>query len=143
MDYNNIIYLGSARAFRKVAYEIMTDPETIKYVEESLEMKILSVDVYTAMTEELSELQKTLEQKEDEKIEYYKKDEERKKTLDSMRPEYDELLGKSGLDKFCEECKWRGATSCFERMNHFMTKYGDSEIKAKVALLELDSCRKA
>mmetsp|Transcript_11268 Transcript_11268/g.23724 ORF Transcript_11268/g.23724 Transcript_11268/m.23724 type:complete len:253 (-) Transcript_11268:270-1028(-) len=141
LDYKNIIYLGSARAFRTAAFEMVTEPQTIKYVEESLGWKFISMDIYNAITEEMKDIQKQIEERHAEIEENGKKLEKCRLEAPVVKKEHDEIMARMTvlfpeLNKFCGECKWYGPTSCEERMNYLMQTYGNKEWETKLDLMK-------
>lgn len=145
LDYHHFIHLGSARAFRDAAFYLVTDPRTLRYVENSMRLKFISVDVYNAKNDELKRmLTKIKNKRSDIEIDERKINE----IFINAAPfdqEYDELMVKAndlfGLDKFCVNCKFKGSTTCGGRMNYLMDKYGDSQLKSKMAVLSFPQCK--
>mmetsp|Transcript_14139 Transcript_14139/g.28830 ORF Transcript_14139/g.28830 Transcript_14139/m.28830 type:complete len:247 (+) Transcript_14139:172-912(+) len=145
LDYHHFIQLGSARTFRDAAFYLITDPRTIRYVENSLRLKFISVDIYNAKSDELKRMLTKIKNKQrDIEIDEKKVNE----ILIDATPfdqEYDELMVRAnhlfGLDNFCVNCKFKGSTTCGGRMNYLMDKYGDSQLKSKVAMLSFPQCK--
>ena len=144
LDYRNIVQLGSARAFRQAAFELMTDPETVKTIEENIDIKFIPVDVYNSMTEEIARNNEkitkndSLKQHEEDLI-------KRKEELESLRKEHEEVKAKGdqllGLDKWCDSCKG-GWGNCGARIKYLMDTYHTPEIKGKVDIMAEGKCIK-
>lgn len=142
LDYQNFIYLGSARALRAAAFEMVTEPQTIKYVEESLGWKFISMDVYHAITEEMRDIRKQIEERQEEIKENGKKLEKCRLEAPLVKKEHEEIMAKMNavfpeLNKFCGECKWYGSTSCEERVHYLMQTYGSKEWESKLDLMKV------
>jgi len=142
LDYQNIVQLGSARAFRRAAFELMTDAETVKSIEENIDVKFIPLEVYKSMTEEITRNQEKikdnsgLKQHEDD---WAKKNEElqgMKKDFLVMKEKGDKVLG---LDKWCGGCKG-GWGNCDGRIKYLSDTYHTPEIKAKVVIMSQGKC---
>ena len=125
----------------------MTDPETVKYIEESVEMKFVPIEVYDSMTAEMAHNEDVLVKKKEEEL--AKKTEEEKvalQELEGLSVEHEGLKEKAykavGLDQYCGECKWNGGTSCDARVSYLMDKYLDTQFYARAALLKQGLCKK-
>mmetsp|Transcript_26578 Transcript_26578/g.45364 ORF Transcript_26578/g.45364 Transcript_26578/m.45364 type:complete len:250 (-) Transcript_26578:166-915(-) len=142
LDYRNIVQLGSARAFRRAAFELMTDPETVKSIEDNIDVKFIPLDVFKSMSEEITRNQEKikdnagLKQHEDD---YIKK----KGELETLKKEYDEMKARGdailGLDKWCGGCKG-GWGQCDARIKYLSDTYHTPEIKAKVDIMNTGKC---
>lgn len=144
LDYRNIVQLGSARAFRRAAFELMTDPETVKIIEESMEIKFVPVDVYNSMSEEIERNQKKV--KENTSLAKHTEDLTAKQAeIGALKVEYESWKIKGsvmlGLDKWCGNCKagWGG---CDQRINYLKDQYHSSEIESKVDIMKSGKCLK-
>ncbi|KAL7546966.1 hypothetical protein ACHAWF_010287 [Thalassiosira exigua] len=142
LDYRNIVQLGSARAFRRAAFELMTDPETVKTIEENIDIKFIPTDVYTSMSEEIERNQAKV--KDDSGLKQHEADLAlRTKELEEVRKEYevikahgDKLLG---IDRWCGGCKG-GWGNCNARVRYLMDTYHTAEITAKVDIMTSGKC---
>ena len=144
LDYRNIVQLGSARAFRRAAFELMTDPETVKTIEENIEIKFIPVEVFSSMKDEIHRNQQKvadgtgLKQHEEDLA-------SRTKELEGMRKDYEEWKEKGNsvlhLDKWCDGCKG-GWGNCGQRIKYLMDTYHTPEIKAKVDIMSSGKCKK-
>jgi len=148
LDHRNFIHLGSARAFREAAIKLVTDPQTIRHVEESLDVKFISIDMYNAISVETKKIQQKIKAKEEEIAENAKKIYDYREEAAPFNEEYDVLIAKANelfeLDKFCPECGWKGSkkTTCASRMSFLMERYGDTPLKAKMAMIESPGCKR-
>ena len=142
LDYRNIVQLGSARAFRQAAFELMTDPETVKTIEENIDIKFIPVDVYTSMTEEIQRNNEKIANNDQLKLH---EDDLVEKTaqLEVLKKEHAEVKAKGnsllGLDKWCDTCKG-GWGNCGMRVKYLMDTYHTPEIKAKVDIMATGKC---
>lgn len=144
LDYRNIVQLGSARAFRRAAFELMTDPDTVKSIEESIDIKFIPVDVHQSMTEEIARNRAKINDNAGLKTheeDYAKKKEE----LEGMKQEYDEWVVKGNtilnLDKWCGTCKG-GWGRCDVRVKYLGDTYHVNPMKAKVEIMGTGMCVK-
>ena len=136
LDYRNIIQLGSARAFRQATFELMTDPETVKTIEENIDVKFIPVDVYTSMTEEITRNNEKINK--NEQLKLHEEDLTKKKAeLEKITKEYTDIKTKGdnmlGLDKWCDACKG-GWGNCGARVKYLMDTYHTPEIKVSKVL---------
>eukprot|EP00569_Conticribra_weissflogii_P015216 CAMPEP_0171401472 /NCGR_PEP_ID=MMETSP0880-20121228/7928_1 /TAXON_ID=67004 /ORGANISM="Thalassiosira weissflogii, Strain CCMP1336" /LENGTH=232 /DNA_ID=CAMNT_0011915975 /DNA_START=1 /DNA_END=696 /DNA_ORIENTATION=+ len=110
LDYRNFIHLGSARVFREAAFQLLTDPQTVQSLEESLDVKFISTDVYDAIHREIGYIQKKVQEKQGEIAEKEKEIDGYRLEAKPIVEEFDELIVKANelfeLDKFCGDCKW-------------------------------------
>ncbi len=145
LDYRNFIHLGSARVFREAAFQLLTDPQTVQSLEESLDVKFISMDVYDAIHREIGYIRKKMREKEGEIAEKERELEVYRSEAEPIIKEYDELMVRMneifGLDKFCGGCRWKKKLTCDGRVGYIMEKYGDSITKAKIATLSHPQCR--
>lgn len=144
LDYRNVVQLGSARAFRRAAFELMTDPETVKTIEENIEIKFVPVDVYASMTEEIH--RNSAKVKDNDGLKQHEEDLVKKKAeLEGMKKDYEDWKAKGdkvlGLEKWCGSCKG-GWGQCDGRIKYLMDTYHTPEIKAKVDLMGTGKCIK-
>mmetsp|Transcript_37264 Transcript_37264/g.80407 ORF Transcript_37264/g.80407 Transcript_37264/m.80407 type:complete len:248 (-) Transcript_37264:218-961(-) len=142
LDYRNVVQLGSARAFRRAAFELMTDPETVKTIEESIDVKFIPLDVHTSMTEEIARNRDKV--KNNTGLKQHGEDMVKKTAeLDGLKKEYAEWMAKGnkafGLDKWCGGCKG-GWGNCNARVKYLVDTYHTSEIQAKVDIMKSGKC---
>jgi len=142
LDYHNIVQLGSARAFRRAAFELMTEPEFLKNIEETVDIKFIPADVFTSMEEEIKRNQdkvgnnESIKQHEDDLV-------KNKAVIESMQKEFQELKVKGdtvlGLSRWCGKCK-AGWGNCDARIRYMSDQYHTPEAKAKVEIMDQGKC---
>ena len=144
-DHRDVIHLDSAHNFRSMAFQLMNDPETIATLEESTDLKFLTVDNYESMKREIEKKQvelktPTFNEKRTKELE------ERIKSMDAdaIRKEHETLLKNPLLewDKYCGTCAWQGSTSCDERAKFLQEKYTLGEAMSKIGAMGAPSCVK-
>jgi len=145
LDHRDVIHLDSAHNFRSMAFQLMNDPETIATLEESSDLKFLTIDKYESMKKEI-------ETKDNDYVEHLEKrikEEEEKMKMksrdtDAMQKEYETLLKNPLLewDKYCGTCVWQGKTSCDERAKYLQETYNLGEDVAKIGAMGAPSCVK-
>mmetsp|Transcript_33000 Transcript_33000/g.69458 ORF Transcript_33000/g.69458 Transcript_33000/m.69458 type:complete len:251 (-) Transcript_33000:18-770(-) len=125
-DYYNIINLETARVFRKTAANVFNTPGILESLEEELERKFISMDVYKSIKEELSDSQAVI--KNEMKVVGARsiKETSLKAELSLLREEYDGLIKDTGLDAFCPDCKWGMGMNCQQRVNYMLENYSDT-----------------
>ena len=142
LDHRNIIHLESAHNFRTFALTMLNDPETIQNLEESSDLKFLTVDVYEHMREEIDGAEAKIASVNDMLERRTKEAEEKQKELDSIEAEYDSLYGNPllGLNAFCAGCMWANRLTCAQRVAFLKDTYNTRTISAKLGAMELPSC---
>ena len=120
----------------------MTDPETVKSIEENIDIKFIPVDVYDSMTEEITRNNEKVAN--NDGLKQHEEDLANKKAeLEGMKKEYDEWVSKGNsilqLDKWCGHCKG-GWGPCDGRVKYLMDTYHTPEIKAKVDVMASGKC---
>jgi hypothetical protein len=144
LDYHNIVQLGSARAFRRAAFELMTDPETVKSIEDSIDVKFIPLDVFKSMQDEIARNQAKAKDKSG-----YEKHEadwkEKNDKLEEIKKEHvvlEEQVNKVlGLDKWCGGCK-AGWGNCDMRIRYLVDTYHSQELGAKLEIIKEGKCLK-
>jgi len=146
LDHRDVIHLQTAHNFRSTAFQLMNDPETIATLEESSNLKFLTVDDYESMKREIEKKHDELKIN-TELLEKRTKEEEEKskgKEADDLRKEYEALIKNPLLewDKYCGTCAWQGRTSCDERAKYLQETYNLGEVVAKIATIRPPICVK-
>ena len=143
LDHHNIIHLQSAHNFRESAFALVNDPETLTIIEESSDLKFVTLTSYEAQLKEIKEapakiaiLQKRLVKIDAEKLEKQKQIDEIRDTHTSMTT--NPILE---LDKFCGSCRWEG-TTCEARVAYLKGTYSIAVAVAKVGAMNNPSCKK-
>lgn len=126
LDYSNIINLETARVFRKTAADVFSSPEILEIVEDEFERKLISVDAYKTMKNELSDSRAVIDNERTIVAARTAKEISLKAELETVRVEYDKLVKQTGLDVFCPTCNWGMGMNCQQRVNYMLEKYSDS-----------------
>lgn len=158
LDYRGIINVESARTLRKVASKVINDPLVIANLEKELDVKIIKIERYNTIEQELkvANTNMTIMEK---KMEYYTKDlKEKLKELESVKKEYDTLYNKiQTLDWkqiFCGECIYghmhggekkqtTTTTTCDKRVAFLLEKYDKWSIDAKYLIMQDFTCKRS
>ena len=142
LDYHNVVQLGSARAFRRAAFELMTDPETVKSIEDNIDVKFVPLEVYKSMRDAISRNQDKIMDTSgynQHQADWNKKNEE----LEGMKKEHSELKATAdrvlGLDKWCGHCK-AGWGNCNSRIKYLMDTYHSPEMRSKLEIMKEGKC---
>lgn len=145
LDHHNVIHLQSAHNFRTMAYNSLNDPETIASLEESSGLKFMTNENYNAMTAEVAQSQAKIDAANKKLEDHTQELELKEKELAPIKEEYEKLMADPSIrvDQYCEECKWKGKTSCAERVAYLMNTYHDSPVKAKIGAMNEPGCRKS
>lgn len=123
----------------------MSDPATIKMLEEELEMKFMPVADYESAQQEISKSQSTLDEIQTKLESREKELEEATAKLKAVQDEKDELMKNpkfAALDNFCEGCKWGGPGNCGARVQYMMDTYNLGKVAAMLDLMDKDKCKK-
>ena len=145
LDHRNIIHFQSAHHVRDAAYASMSDPATIKVLEEELEMKFMPVADYEAAQQEISKSQSTLDEIKSKLESREKELEEATTKLKAVQDEKEELMKNpkfAELDNFCEGCKWGGPGNCGARVQYLMDTYNQGKIAVMLDLMGKGLCKK-
>ncbi|KAL7524351.1 hypothetical protein ACHAXR_000539, partial [Thalassiosira sp. AJA248-18] len=142
LDHRDIAHFQSVHNFRDAAFQMLNDPETIATLEESSDMKFLTVDDFEAKRREIDAIPEKLK-KNDEVLD--KKTEEvaaKKAELDAMKPEYEKMLHNPllGLDKYCGTCIWGNKFTCDGRVKFLQDTYNTKPIQGKLSAMGQPSC---
>lgn len=144
-DYvKQTVQLGSARAFRKAAFELMTDPDTVRTIEENIDVKFIPIEVYDNMQKEIAKSAEMVGG--NTSIQQHETDlADKRKELEGLRGDY-ELWKKKGdtilgMDKWCGGCKG-GWGNCDQRVKYLADTYHTPEIKAKADIMKEGKCMK-
>lgn len=147
LDYRNIVPLQSARGLRQASLELLlTDPETVASIEEATERTFVPMEVYDGMTSEISRHRTAIAEMIENGLSKYEPELEAiQKAIEPIRQEHTEWQVKFdklvGLDRWCGSCS-AGWGNCDGRVAFIIQKYGDSERKAKIDILERGKCIK-
>jgi hypothetical protein len=145
LDYRNIISIGSTRAFKLATIQLLSsDPSIISNIETSLQIKLLPLEVYTAMVEEIHRNNELMNDNSTLVI-HNNKLKEYKLQKGKLQAEYDTLMleanTKLGLDAWCGSCKG-GWGNCDERVAYLNSNYEMSSVKAKIEIMKTGKCVK-
>mmetsp|Transcript_20455 Transcript_20455/g.40799 ORF Transcript_20455/g.40799 Transcript_20455/m.40799 type:complete len:262 (-) Transcript_20455:62-847(-) len=151
LDYKNFISTGSTKAFQTAGVQLLSDPEVITTIESSLDVKLVPLDSYTAMTAEIKSNRDLLTSKDggatDLFTKYTTQLSQVQSEIDSLKEEHDaiskEITTKFGLqmDKWCGECKG-GWGRCDARVEYLRSTYGNNVILSKVDIMKEGLCVK-
>ena len=152
LDYKNFISTGSTKAFQTAGVQLLSDPEVITTIESSLDVKLVPLDSYTAMTAEIKSNRDLLTSKDSGATDLFTKYTTQlsqvQVEIDSLKEEHDaiskEITTKYGLemDKWCGECKG-GWGRCDARVEYLRSTYGNNVILSKVDIMKEGLCVKS
>eukprot|EP00985_Skeletonema_marinoi_P031556 scaffold37723_cov189-Skeletonema_marinoi.AAC.7 len=151
LDYKNFISTGSTKAFQTAGVQLLSDPEVITTIESSLDVKLVPLDSYTAMTAEIKSNRELLTSKDSGATDLFTKYSTQlsqvQSEIDSLKEEHDaiskQITTKYGLemDKWCGECKG-GWGRCDARVEYLRSTYGNNVILSKVDIMKEGLCVK-
>mmetsp|Transcript_25986 Transcript_25986/g.40945 ORF Transcript_25986/g.40945 Transcript_25986/m.40945 type:complete len:250 (+) Transcript_25986:115-864(+) len=144
LDHRDVVHFQSAHNFRNAAFQLLNDPETIANVEESSDLKFMTIIEYESKRKELDSV---VEKKAGNEEILKKRTEEaevKKKEVEGMREEYEKLMGNPllQLGSFCGSCSWKAGTTCDSRVQFLKDTYNTRPIQAKLSAMEKESCVK-
>jgi len=142
LDHRGVVHFQSAHNFRNAAFQLLNDPETIANVEESSDLKFMTIIEYESKRKELDSV---VEKKAGNEEILKKRTEEaevKKKEVEGMREEYEKLMGNPllQLDSYCGGCIWGGKTRCDTRVQFLKDTYNTRPIQAKLSAMLHESC---
>lgn len=142
LDHRNIVHFQSAHNFRNAAFQLLSDPETIANIEESSDLKFMTVAEYEAKKKEIDTVAEKLKTNEEVLEKRTKEAEEKEKEIQGIREEYEKLKNDPtlGLNKYCGGCSWRGGTTCDARAQFLINTYNTRPIQAKVNTMLHAAC---
>jgi len=142
LDHHNVIHLQSAHNFRDTAFQLLNDPEIIANIEESSNLKFLTVADYESKRVVIDSVEEIIAEANTRIQSRIMEDAEKQKELDSIKAEYDRLYESPllGLKKYCGACVWGNGMSCDQRMTYLQNTYNTRPIQAKVSSMTHPSC---
>lgn len=142
LDHRDVIHIQSAHHFRNAGVRLLNDPETIANIEESSELKFMTMIDYdsrrnyidgaeaksTRYNEVLQKRTREAEQKREEMI--------------SMKTEFVRLYHHPllGLTSYCGACEWKKGITCEKRVQHVKEAYNTGTIAAMTDVMLTTSC---
>lgn len=144
LDHRDVIHFQSAHNFRNAAFQLLNDPETIANIEESSDLKFMTISDYESKKKEIESVEDKLKGHHEVLDKRIKEEDEKKKEVESIREEYETLMKNPllGLDKFCGSCNWGGASTCDVRVQFLQNTYNTRPIAAKISAMSHASCVK-
>eukprot|EP00984_Skeletonema_dohrnii_P017527 scaffold7995_cov91-Skeletonema_dohrnii-CCMP3373.AAC.3 len=149
LDYKNFISTGSTKAFQTAGVQLLSDPEVVTTIESSLDVKLVPLDSYTAMTAEIKSNRELLVSDDGTTsllTKYNTQLLQVQAEIDSLKEEHEalsnEMTTKFGLDKWCGECKG-GWGRCDARVEYLKSTYGNNVILSKVEIMKEGVCVKS
>mmetsp|Transcript_45677 Transcript_45677/g.95860 ORF Transcript_45677/g.95860 Transcript_45677/m.95860 type:complete len:244 (+) Transcript_45677:116-847(+) len=144
LDHRNVIHFQSARRFRKAAFRLLNDPETIANLEESTEYKFISMDEYEENIKEIKSAAKKLVSLKPLLEIRTAEAEKSKKEVEPIRVEWETVTSNPllMLDKFCGGCRWGATATCQMRVDHLQNMFQIKPIVGRVRAMSRESCIK-
>jgi hypothetical protein len=135
LDHHDVIELGRSRAIRRNAVRYISKPENVAAIEESMDIKLVSLDEYSALIEEVSRTLKVVRTKEG----YL---EGKRAELKGLKVQYEELMApyrSLKLDKWCGTCQ--GNTwNCDARLEYLKSAYKTSDVRGRIDIMQAGYC---
>ena len=144
LDHHNILHFQSAHHFREMAYQLLSDPETITTLEEGADMKFVGREDYQSGWGEIDAIRTRLGEHEVTLKEKAEALDRERKELEALRQEYDKLINDPliELSKYCGTCKWGGSFTCDQRVTFLEHTYNTNRILAMNNAMRRESCKK-
>jgi len=144
LDHRGVVHIQSAHNFRNAAFELLRDPETMANIEESSDLKFMTIAEYESKRKEIDGV---VEKKAHHEGVLKKRTEEveaKKKEVEGIKDEYEKLLGNPllQLNSYCGSCSWTGKMTCDGRVQFLKDKYNTRPIAAKLGAMKQESCIK-
>ena len=143
LDHLNIVHFQSAHNFRNAAFQLLNDPETIQTLEESSDLKFMTMNEYESKRKEIDGVSEKVKNSEDVLIKRTEELEKKRKEIDDIKEEHDRLYNNPALelDKFCGSCHWGMKSSCEQRVQFLQDTYNTRPIAAKISAMDHASCK--
>ena len=135
LDHHDVIELGHSRAIRRSAIRYISKPENVASIEESMDIKLVSLDEYSALIEEIAQNLKEARTKEG----YL---EGKRVELEGPMVQYEELMApyrSLKLDKWCGTCQGK-TWNCDSRLEYLKSTYKTSYVRGKVDIMKGGYC---
>mmetsp|Transcript_48519 Transcript_48519/g.103243 ORF Transcript_48519/g.103243 Transcript_48519/m.103243 type:complete len:248 (+) Transcript_48519:205-948(+) len=144
LDHRDIVHFQSAHNFRNAAFQLLNDPETIANIEESSELKFMTITEYESKKKEIDSVAEKKVKNQEILDKRTKEAEEKKKEVTEIKVEHESLLNNPllELNKYCGACSWSGKTSCATRVQFLQDTYNTRPIQAKISAMQHPSCKK-
>ena len=126
------------------AFSLLNDPETIANLEESSDLKFMTIHEYDSKKKEIDGVEEKIANMQTILETRAKEAEAKKKEIDEIKGEYDTVYHNPilELDKWCGGCHWGQKFSCDARVNFLQSTYNTRPLKAKISAMSHPSCKK-
>ena len=144
LDHRGVVHFQSAHNFRNAAFQMLNDPETIATIEESSDLKFMTMTEYESKTKEIESVAEKQAKNQEILDKRTGEAEVKAKEVAAIKDEYNALMGNPllGLDKYCGGCSWSGRTTCDGRVGFLQDTYNTRPLVAKINAMLHPSCIK-
>jgi len=144
LDHRNIVHFQSAHNFRNAAFQLLNDPETIANLEESSEMKFMTLQEYESKKKEIDGVQEKIKSSQETLEKRIKEAEEKQKEIDEIKDEHKTLMENPllGLTYYNGGGSWSGKLSCDQRVSYLQDTYNTRPLVAKIDAMKKPGCKK-
>jgi len=144
LDHRGVVHFQSAHDFRNTAFQLLSDPETMANIEESSDLKFMTIAEYESKRKEIDSVVRKKASHEEVLKKRTEEVEAKKKEVEGIKDEYKKLEGNPllQLGSYCGSCSWGGKTTCDQRMYYLRDTYNTRPIAAKLSAMERESCVK-
>lgn len=134
LDHRNVVHFQSAHNFRNAAFQLLNDPETIANLEESSEMKFMTLQEYESKIKEIDGVQGKIESSKEVLEKRTKEAEEKQKEIDEIKDEHKKLMEDPllGLINYNGGGRWNGKLTCDQRVQYLQDTYNTRPLIAKI-----------
>lgn len=140
LDYSIIAPSWASSSAGRTAHRITTaitiDPEILTEIEEATGQIFVPMDWYDEVHAEIRLAHTIIEE---EMLEFIKKNKEMVIALNDrleVKPEHEKLSKYLELETYCGSCRWKGRTTCDERLHHVQKTYGDGEARGRILIIQ-------
>lgn len=142
LDHRDVVHFQSAHNFRSAAFQLLNDPETITNIEESSDLKFMTINEYESKRKEIDGVTEKLKGHEEVLTKRVAEADEKKKEMDGIKDEYAKLMANPllGLDKYCGSCIWSAKTTCDGRATFLQDTYNTRPLAAKIDTMKHPTC---
>jgi len=144
LDHRGVIHIQSAHNIRNTAFHLLSDPETMANIEESSDLKFMTIAKYESKRNEIDSVAEKIASNEEVLKKRTEELEAKKKEIEGIKDEYEKLVGDPllQLGSYCGSCSWGGGKTCDARVQFLKDTYNTRPIQAKLSAMTHESCVK-
>mmetsp|Transcript_37101 Transcript_37101/g.78311 ORF Transcript_37101/g.78311 Transcript_37101/m.78311 type:complete len:325 (+) Transcript_37101:85-1059(+) len=119
---------------------LIINPENVKKIEESTGWKIMCMPEWDIKHGEITGLPKQLEEYQQQIDQFNTELKGYKEEIKNGKKEYDDMILRLGLDKYCGDCVWGGGKTCDQRVDYLQGTYKTPKWEARISAMKKPNC---